>query len=269
MKYIFIIFLILCVIIIKYLYSISNILESFESDNKIDSLRSYFNSMTPNKKIFLSHDYETKKYNRFNIDPQMERFTKELIYPYIRVLNLNLNYDFIINHISNISEEIDSNKNRRYIIDFFMYEQSNFFVSRVIIDLILLFNGEKYLNSILLADAEDEDNGKISTENIRGQKVSEYKNKIEGINLSFSDFTKIDYNTYEDNESRKSSIRNKWILPKNAPKICSVSCQTQSECLNKYDLLYSFDNSDSIGINTSHTSTKCYPSYNPTINGLL
>ena len=269
MKYIFIIFFILCVILIKYLYPISNISESFESDNQIESLRTYFNSMSSNKKIFLSQDYETKKYNRFDIDPQMERFIKELISPYIRILNLNLNYDFIINHISNISEEIDNNKNRKYIIDFFMYEQNNFFVSRVIIDLILLFNGKKYLNSILLADAEEKYNEKISTESIRGKQISEYKNEIEGINLSCLDFTKIDSNPYEDNESRKSLIRNKWILPKNAPKICSIPCKTQSDYLNKYDVLYSFDNSNFTGVNTSHTSTKCYPSYNPTITGLL
>jgi hypothetical protein len=140
-----------------------------------------------------------------------------------------------------------------------MYEQSNFFVSRVIIDLILLFNGEKYLNSILLADAEEEYNEKISTENIRGKQLSEYKNKIEGINLSFLDFTKIDSDPYVNNEFRKSSIRNKWILPKNAPKICSFP----------YDVLHSFDNSNLIPINTSHTPIKCYPSYNPTITGLL
>ena len=134
MNYIFIIFLILFVIIIKYFYSISNTLESFEIGDKINSLRNYFNSINSNKKLLLSNYCETKKYNRFDIDSQMEKFTKELIYPYIRVLNLNLNYDFVINNISNISEEIDNNKNRRYIIDFFMYEQNNFFVSRVIID---------------------------------------------------------------------------------------------------------------------------------------
>lgn len=269
MNYIFIICLILFVIIIKYFYSISNTLESFEIGDKINSLRNYFNSINSNKKLLLSNYCETKKYNRFDIDSQMEKFTKKLIYPYIRVLNLNLNYDFVINNISNISEEIDNNKNRRYIIDFFMYEQNNFFVSRVIIDLILLFNGKKYLNSIALADAEEKYNEKISSESIRGKQISEYKNEIEGINLSCLDFTKIDSNPYQDNESRKSLIRNKWILPKNAPKIFSFPCKKQSNCWDKYGVLYSFDNSSFIGINTSNTPKKFHPYHNPTITGLL
>ena len=74
MNYIFIIFLILFVIIIKYFYSISNTLESFEIGDKINSLRNYFNSINSNKKLLLSNYCETKKYNSFDIDSQMEKF---------------------------------------------------------------------------------------------------------------------------------------------------------------------------------------------------
>ena len=162
MKYF--IFFISILIIILYLYKRSNNLESFVQDNRIEDLRKYFSNISPQKKIFLSNQCNLKEYNRFNIEPSMENFIKNLIYPYIYNLNYQFNYDFIINKISNISEETDNMKNRRYIIDFFMYDINNYFVSRVIIDIVLFNNNTKYLNEIVFANA-GLDNKKIITKN--------------------------------------------------------------------------------------------------------
>lgn len=253
-------------------------MNQFIPDNRILLIKNYFNKLNPHEKIFLSDQCNLKEYNSFDIEPSMEKFIVSLIKPYIENMNYILKYNFIINKITNISEEIDKNNNKRYIIDFFIYENNNYFVSRVIIDLILFYNNTTYLNKIVLANANiDEYKNKMNTTDIYGidsnmvikkQNVEKNKDQLVGIDLSTLEHSEIKSQPHTSRDCLKSQVRNKWILPLGTPEECSFPCKKESNCWDKYGVLYSCDkNPECIGINTSATPKPFYPYYNPTITG--
>ena len=270
MNYLIIFIILIVLILINYsnIESFQNKNTDFIQDSRIEILRKYLKNITPRKKYFLSKLCNLKEYNTFNIDPSMETYIKNIIYPYINDINQKLGYYFIINKISNISEEIDENKNRRYIIDFFMYENKNFFVTRIIIDIVLFFNNIKYLNNIVIANANIK-NHKIETKGIYGvdsniiikkQNVEINNGKLDGIDLSTLPYSTIDSHPYTSRDLLKSQVRNKWILPKNTPENCSFPFKKESNYLDKHGVLDSYyDNS----------KPKIFsPYYNPTITGI-
>jgi hypothetical protein len=278
MNYLIIFIILIVLVLLNYsnIESFQNTKSDFIQDSRIEMIREYFKTITPKKKYFLSKQCNVKEYNRFDIEPSMEDYIKNIIYPYINDINQKFSYDFVINKISNISEEIDDNKNRRYIIDFFIYENKNFFVTRVIIDIVLFFNNIKYLNNIVIANANINYN-KINTKGIYGidsnivikkQNVEKNNNKLDGIDSSTLEHSNIDSNPYTSRDCMRSEVRNKWILPKGTPEDCSFPCKKESNCWDKYGVLYSCDNNPKcIGINTSATPKPFYPYYNPTITG--
>ena len=278
MNYIIIFIILIVLVLVSYsnIESFTNNNSDFIEDQRIEMIREYFKSLIPQKKYILSNSCNVKEYNRFDIEPSMEKYIKNIIDPYIYDANNKFNTDFIINKISNISEETDENKNRRYIIDFFMYDSKNFFVTRVIIDIILFFNNVKYLNNIVIANA-NLNNNKLETQGIYGidsnmvikkQNVEENSGKLEGIGSSTLEHSNIDSNPYTSRDCMRSEVRNKWILPKGTPEDCSFPCKKESNCWDKYGVLYSCDdNPKCVGINTSATPKPFYPYYNPTITG--
>ena len=157
-----------------------------------------------------------------------------------------------------------------------MYETKNFFVTRVIIDLVLFFDNSKYLNKIVMANANI-DNNQINTKGIYGidsniiikqQNVEKNNKKLEGIDLSSLEHSNINSIPYTSKDCLRSEVRNKWILPKGTPEECSFPCKKESNCWDKYGVLYSCDNnSKCIGVNTSVTPKSFYPYYNPTVTG--
>lgn len=277
MEYFFGVLLILIVlsVIIHKNYLVQQ--ESFIPDPRMEILRKYFKNISAEKQIFLQNECNVKEYNRFDIEPEKEKYMKKVIYPYLRGLNNNYNFDFIINKISNITEEKDNKGNKRYIIDFFMYENNNFFVARVITDIVIFNNGSNYLNKIVLANANINHN-KINTKNVYGvdtdmvirqDNVENNNPKLDGINSSSLEYGNIDFDTQASRECRTSEVRNKWILPKGTPNVCSFPCKPESNCWDKYGVLYSCNNDPKcVGINTSATPKPFYPYYNPTTTGV-
>tara|TARA_Y100000991_G_scaffold214778_1_gene203325 strand:+ start:3443 stop:4351 length:909 start_codon:yes stop_codon:yes gene_type:complete len=278
MNYLIVILVIVIIIIIANYKKKESFINGgqFIPDQRISLIRNYFNQITPHQKFFLKNQCNIKEYNRFDIEPSMEEYIKKLIYPYIYSLNQRLNYNFIINKISNISEEKDENENRRYIIDFFMYENNNYFVSRVIIDLVIFNNNTRYLNKIVMANA-NLNKEKIDTQGIYGvdsnivikkQNVEKNSGKLDGIDLSTLEYSDINSDPYTSRDCLRSEVRNKWILPKGTPRECTFPCKKESNCWDKYGVLYSCDsNPKCIGVNTSATPKPFYPYYNPTITG--
>ena len=81
MNYIIIFIILIVLVLISY----SNI-ESFTSNNfdfiedqRIEMIRGYFKSLKPKKKYLLSNSCNVKEYNRFDIEPSMEKYIKDIL----------------------------------------------------------------------------------------------------------------------------------------------------------------------------------------------
>jgi len=198
--------------------------------------------------------------------------------PEISRLNLATNFSFKILKIDNIIQDTDKLNNKRYLIDFFIWEVKDFYSCRVILDIILYNDGTKYLNQIALSNADLENQpfiknniyGVDTNMVIRKNNLRSSENQLVGIDNSVLTMTPILKQEDSKRTCNFSRIRNRWILPKNMPDSCTFPCNKQANCWDQWGVLYNCgkNTNNCIGINTSATPKSFQPYINPTIIGV-
>jgi len=103
------------------------------------------NSVSSGSKIKLNGKKNKYIYNKNTISTELNDKLTYLVKDIISSLNKISSNEFYVKKIENVYITIDSSKNQRYIIDFFIYDVKNYYSIRLISD-IAIINEEIYIN---------------------------------------------------------------------------------------------------------------------------
>ena len=172
-----------------------------------------------------------------------------------------------------VTLERDTNDNKRYIIDMFMYDIADRYNVRILIDIVDK-NKKYHLNNIRMVNADDEtiplisDIYGINTNKILDSRfiTTCAKNGIEGYNKTFLESSLLNKEDYKKGietnhlEGNPGGVRNKWIVDKYLSKDCNRKTPSYSSLCNwdKHGVIKDFKSKAYLN----------WPSYNPTITGL-
>ena len=113
-----------------------------------------FNNISGGNKIKLAGNCNRFIYNKNTITPELNEKLVIIVKDIISSLNHIANNDFFIKTIENVYSIVDSKKNQRYLIDFFIYDTKNYYTIRLITDVVII-DGEIYINYLNLQSASN------------------------------------------------------------------------------------------------------------------
>ena len=113
-----------------------------------------FNNISGGNKIKLAGNCNRFIYNKNTITPELNEKLVIIVKDIISSLNHIANNDFFVKTIENVYSIVDSKKNQRYLIDFFIYDTKNYYTIRLITDVVII-DGEIYINYLNLQSASN------------------------------------------------------------------------------------------------------------------
>ena len=227
-------------------------------------------------------------YRPGSITIKIKKYISYLLNNIIMELNNLLDKHYIIHDLDVIIIEIDKNKNKKILVDFFIINTTTNVTKRLITEIIIKENkphvnfirlsNAKYINSINKISPRDVHNIGINTvikkENMNDlNHLNDLKNKYIGLNLSSLESTDINYHLKNNSCQNVSKIRNNWIKP---TQIKSIKYKNNifpnRKIYNKWDNkgIQSIDKISLLneGINSSETNRNIVAKFNPTIHTL-
>ena len=208
----------------------------------------------------------TSKYD-FNITASEKKELRRIVNPIIRQINKNLNLEFNFLNFEHVTTQYFKNKNKRFIIDFFIHETNKYYDKRLIAD-VLLYSEDKTINVINLSIG----NGMIekTSDNLA---IPDFDTKI------ISDSNLKNSNTVIGNENNAleykilkdkplnfiNTNRNftEWILKEDLPEQ-KWPCREQNENWNSNGILETQSKTDDCkGINNTFREQKQKPKFYP------
>ena len=158
MNYLLLLVFVIIVLLIldKYIFpqNLSNISSSYESPT-IDlnsgfvkpehKLLHILNKVSSGSKLKLNGNCNQYIYNKNTISSDLNNKIIYLVKDIISSINQISKSDFYTKKIENVYVMIDSKNNQRYVVDFFIYDTTNYYTIRLISDIVIIDN-EIYIN---------------------------------------------------------------------------------------------------------------------------
>uniref|UniRef100_A0A6C0CYT1 Uncharacterized protein n=1 Tax=viral metagenome TaxID=1070528 RepID=A0A6C0CYT1_9ZZZZ len=215
-------------------------LNNIRNDNKIIN---NFNNLSDNRLVLSGKKIE-KYFNKNTIDEDMKNVIINILNVIIKNTSNIENYKhYVIKDIYDIHQQVDMNRNQRFVVNFFIYSVNTYTTKKILVDFIII-NSQLYINYIgedvaSIYKLLDKYDLKVSEaiQNMKKPYSFGYlkdKNNVELLDLYYrvKELNVIDYNQsindYPDYVSKLSGIRkvdiselvNKY-LPTDSPSITS------------------------------------------------
>ena len=104
-----------------------------------------FDSISSSNKVQLNGTCQRFSFTKHTIDTNIEEYIKKLLKDIIQSLNTISASEYYLKEIENVYAMINVNNEKRFIIDFFIYDVQNYYTIRLFTDIVIL-QDEVYLN---------------------------------------------------------------------------------------------------------------------------
>lgn len=225
-------------------------------------------------------------YRPGSITVQLKKMISCLLHTIIIELNNILKQHYIIHEFDVIIIEIDREKNKKILVDFFIIN-TNTSVKKKLITEIILIDNTPHVNYIKLSNAKYNKttykilpndvhnvgtNLVLKNENMLDLHLTEHKKNFIGENLSTLESSEIDYLPISNSYQNISTFRNKWIKPIQTSLNLDNNIFPSRKIYNRWNAkgLQSTDKKkcNNGGINSSETNRNLVAQFNPTIHTL-
>lgn len=159
--------------------------------NPKHNLIKLLNKISSSNKIILKNTVSKHIFNKYIISNNDKENIKKILTKILNSINEISKENFHIDSIESLYIEEDKSKNKRYIINTFIYDVNNYHTIKVVFDIVLL-NGVEYINLINIDQS--------SINNLLNKYDINHENQ--GILLNYNIFDK-DVSELLDNEYKK------------------------------------------------------------------
>ena len=239
-----------------------------------------------NKTKLLGNQITKYIYRPGSITRHMKYEMSLLLKPVIKNISKISNKKYVIDDFEVVIVEKDSNKNTKYIIDFFVQNLSDNFSSKLISEIyvdnmgIVTVNFVKESNNLVIPIPEKIDgsdihnigtNKVIKNDNTEDLNQLQHNPSIIGANKINIENSRVPFKTHVDGVQENSFLRNNWIQPLGAQKLEKndtkvFPCRQIYNQWNHQGVQKTEINCN--GINSSCSQRRVVGSFNPTINEL-
>lgn len=286
-------YIILSVFIVGILYLIRKILiqeKNLANNNtkkgelELHSIIGKISNLNKNK--LLGGQITKNIYRPGSLTRHMKYEMSLLLKPIIENISKTTNKKYIIDDFEAVIVEKDSNKNTKYLIDFFVQNLSDNFSTKLISEIyvdnmgISTINFVKESNNLVIQAPSKIDgsdihnigtNQVIKNDNTEDLNQLQHKPSIIGANKINIDNSKVSFKTHVDGIQENSFLRNDWIQP-----ICAQKLENSGTKVFPCRQIYNQWNHQGVqkteincnGINSSCSKRRVVGSYNPTITEL-
>jgi len=107
------------------------------------------NSVSSGAKINFDGTCQKFIYNKNTIQTELNEYLVITMKGIINSINQISDTEYYLKEIENVYAIIDQNNNRRFIVDFFIYDTQHYYTIRLIADIVIM-DGERYINYLNL-----------------------------------------------------------------------------------------------------------------------
>lgn len=199
-------------------------------------------NFTANRYVEIEKVYKRQKYLPWTLQPAQKDVVHNIIRPYLDNLTKITKHNFKIVGYNNVIVSADKENNAQYRLDVFIHDFTGGWGNteyRMLFDVIIYNNGNKYLNFIKILNSEDMKANETKQEDVSYDSIQEGETtNPDPKDLEFSFLE----NQYESSLSEKSCERNPWYVFPDDKQMTSKfggqwPCKTMNFKWNRFGVL--------------------------------